>query len=243
MGRLRKLLGISLSALLVAAWMGLLAAPGFAQEAQGEEVFTRVCSSCHGADGAGVPGAFPPLVDNPNLQDAAYVEEVIRNGLAGEIVVNGVTYDSQMPGFGTQLSEPEIGALLDYVQETFAAEAPAEPGEPAEAPAPADEDEGFPWNLIMLGSAQTVVIVGLIFLFGSPALKGELSWWTAYARGLVIFLFFVLATVWLPSWVVGQGPVAGASRWIADVVGTVVWLVPLAIGIVALRWLQKMERI
>ena len=36
-----------------------------ATSAAGAKVFSTNCASCHGAQGTGVPGTFPPLADNP----------------------------------------------------------------------------------------------------------------------------------------------------------------------------------
>jgi mono/diheme cytochrome c family protein len=33
--------------------------------AAGQKIYAANCSACHGANGAGVPGAFPPLAGNP----------------------------------------------------------------------------------------------------------------------------------------------------------------------------------
>ena len=182
-------------------------------------------------------GTFPPLAGNDHVQDAAYVEGVIRNGKEGELVVQGVTYDRQMPAFGDQLSGEEITAVIDFVQNRLGVSGGGEAGEPVE------EGEAFPWNLVMLGSAQTVFVVGAAFLLTSPRKKGELTWWNAYGRAILIFLFFVLATTWLPSWALTQEAVAGAPRLVGDLIGSGLWMVMLAAGIGALIWLQRTERI
>ena len=66
---------------------------------EGAAVYAQICASCHQAGGTGLEGQFPPLVDNDNVDDAAYVESVITNGRQGEIIVNGVTYNGVMPSF------------------------------------------------------------------------------------------------------------------------------------------------
>ncbi len=233
MGNIKLLLKALPIALLLVA---LLAPAAAGQEDQGEEVFGRICSACHGSTGAGLSGTFPPLAGNPNVQDAAYVEGVIRNGRQGELVVAGVTYNGQMPAFGDQLSDDEIAAVIDYVQNRLGVSSSGEP-------APVDEGEAFPWNLVMLGSAQTVFVVGLVFLLTSPRRKKELTWWNAYGRAILIFLFFVLATTWLPSWAMTQEAVAGAPRLVGDLLGSGLWMVMLAAGIGGLIWLQRTERI
>ena len=87
-----------------------------AQEApDGREVYLANCAACHQGNGTGVPGSFPPLADNPNIGDAAYVGTVIREGKTGPIDVNGVTYDGQMPALA-QLTDAEIDAVIAYIQ-------------------------------------------------------------------------------------------------------------------------------
>jgi len=229
---IRTTLGLVLATLLL-VWM---APPASAQEDLGEDVYGRNCVGCHQPDGSGVSGSFPPLAGNANVRDTAYVEGVIRNGQQGELVVDGVTYDGAMPAFG-QLSDEEITAVIDYVQNRLGVSGGGETGEPTE------EGATFPWNLVMLGSAQTVFVVGLVFLLTSPLKKKELTWWNAYGRAVLIFLFFVLATTWLPSWAMTQQIVAGAPRLVGDLIGSGLWMVMLAAGIGALIWLQRTERI
>jgi len=69
------------------------------------------------------------------------------------------------------------------------------------------------------------------------------SWWNAYGWAILIFLFFVIATTWFPSWLMSKQVVATAPSWVSDLVGSGAWFVPLAVGLVGLRWLQKTERI
>ena len=76
-----------------------------AQVAAGKTVYEITCLACHQADGKGLPGAFPPLAGSDYLlgvKDRA-VGVVVR-GLEGEVVVNGVKYNSVMPAM-TQLSD------------------------------------------------------------------------------------------------------------------------------------------
>jgi mono/diheme cytochrome c family protein len=237
MGLKWKLMRTSFGVALIALLIIVLVAPmATAQEDPGEDAYGRICSACHGSTGAGLSGTFPPLAGNSNVQDSAYVEGVIRNGKQGELVVGGVTYNGQMPAFGDQLSDEEIVAVIDFVQNRLGVSSSGEA-------VPVDEGEAFPWNLVMLGSAQTVFVVGLVFLLTSPRKKKELTWWNAYGRAILIFLFFVLATTWLPSWAMTQEAVAGAPRLVGDLIGSGLWMVMLGAGIGALIWLQRTERI
>ncbi len=86
-----------------------------AQSQVGAELFQQHCASCHQATGLGIEGTFPPLVGNPAAADAAYVEDVIRDGLSGPIEVLGVPYDADMPP-AVALTDPgEIADVVQYV--------------------------------------------------------------------------------------------------------------------------------
>ena len=76
---------IQLALVLGAVAVALLLPPtaGAQEGPDGREVYLANCAACHQGNGTGVPGSFPPLVDNPNIGDAAYVETVIREGLSG----------------------------------------------------------------------------------------------------------------------------------------------------------------
>ena len=85
-----------------------------AQIAAGKAVYDVACLACHQADGKGLPGAFPPLAGSDYLLgDKKRAVSVVVRGLQGEIVVNGITYNSVMPAM-TQLSDTEIADSLTY---------------------------------------------------------------------------------------------------------------------------------
>lgn len=105
-------------ALIVGALAAAVLLPstvGAQEGPDGREVYLASCASCHQGTGVGVPGSFPPLLDNPNIQDAAYVGTVIREGKTGPIDVNGVTFDAEMPA-QAQLTDAEIEAVIAYIQ-------------------------------------------------------------------------------------------------------------------------------
>jgi nitrite reductase (NO-forming)/hydroxylamine reductase len=85
-----------------------------AQAKAGETVYQAVCLACHQADGKGLPGAFPPLAGSDYLLgDKDRAIGVVVRGLEGEVVVNGVKYNSVMPAM-TQLTDREIADALTY---------------------------------------------------------------------------------------------------------------------------------
>jgi len=131
--RLISAAGVGLSLVMV-MMIVFLARSAEAQEAgSGQDVYLTNCSGCHQPDGLGVPGSFPPLSGNPDVQDAEYVKTVVTGGLTGPIEILGQTYDGVMPPF-TNLSDADIDAVIAYIQaDVFASgEGPTlEPGDAA----------------------------------------------------------------------------------------------------------------
>ena len=101
----------------------------------GADAYEAACSACHQPGGAGLPGQYPPLRDNPNVDNTEYVATVIHDGLEGPITVNGETYDGVMPPQAT-LSDADTDAVIAYIQSGFAS--PAVPVQDEFA----DEDAG-----------------------------------------------------------------------------------------------------
>lgn len=93
--------------------------PGFEWQELGQSVFTANCASCHGAQGTGIPGAFPPLAGHiPSLLNVEGGHELLANiilyGLVGPIEVNGVSFMSAMPAWA-HLGDAELAAVLNHV--------------------------------------------------------------------------------------------------------------------------------
>jgi mono/diheme cytochrome c family protein len=93
----------------------------------GEEAYAR-CIACHQANGAGVPGAFPPLAGSEWVTGpASRPIAILLHGLQGEISVAGTKYNSMMMAYGTgvPMSDAEIASVLTYVRTNFGNSAPA----------------------------------------------------------------------------------------------------------------------
>jgi len=91
----------------------------------GQKVFSANCSSCHGAAGAGVQGAFPPLAGNPFVTgDKTKVVGVVVNGLHGQITVKGSNYNGQMPAWKGNLSNNDIANVITYIRSAWGNKAP-----------------------------------------------------------------------------------------------------------------------
>ena len=107
-----------------AAEAGGVASPAGDAASDGRAVFAQNCASCHGAEGRGQPGYFPPLAGNPDIAaDRLLPVLVVLHGLSGSIDVAGKTYASSMPPFD-HLSDTEVAAVVDYVQRAWGNVAP-----------------------------------------------------------------------------------------------------------------------
>ncbi|MDO5971702.1 cytochrome c [Flavivirga aquimarina] len=85
---------------------------------RGNEIYTDFCMSCHLPNGEGVENVYPPLAKSDYLIKKR--EESIRGikyGLEGEIVVNGITYNSNMAALG--LSDDEVADVMNYITNSW----------------------------------------------------------------------------------------------------------------------------
>ncbi len=221
--------------------------------AEGRAVYDDFCAGCHQADGSGVSGVFPPLVDNPRVADSAYVAQVILGGLTGEIVVDGVTYSGAMPPFS--LSEEQVAAVTAYIQDGLGAPAPVATTVPGAAPA---SRESIPFPAVLaytaaFGIFAVVVAVVLGAFFVAKRSRGTFTTLQVWLKAGLIFVYFVVATVFIPSMLVEAGFLAqppsvyqdlfSGESWgvIRDLIGTGVWLAALLFGFWALRRAQRQD--
>ena len=87
--------------------------------AKGAELYEKHCANCHQKDGKGLANLFPPLLNSDYLikhQDKLTC--MIRNGIAGELMVNNKNYNLQMPG-NPILTAHEIAILKSFVLQKF----------------------------------------------------------------------------------------------------------------------------
>jgi mono/diheme cytochrome c family protein len=104
--------------------VGLTLLPGCFtnKQHQGERLYVQHCSGCHGEQGQGLGTLIPPLAGSDYLaQHRAQLGCIIRQGLRGPIVVNGVAYNQQMLGVQDtathkHLSPAQITNLLNYLE-------------------------------------------------------------------------------------------------------------------------------
>lgn len=92
----------------------------------GAVIYKNTCSSCHQANGLGVPGAFPPLAGSDWVAgDEQILIALVLHGLMGEISVNGEIYNGVMPPWSATLKDDDIAAVLTYVRSELGNSFPA----------------------------------------------------------------------------------------------------------------------
>lgn len=80
----------------------------------GKELYEQNCANCHQKDGKGLQSLYPPIAGSDYLKDKKKVIYIIKNGLAGEILVNGKKYNQPMPA-NNQLTNLDIAEVVTYI--------------------------------------------------------------------------------------------------------------------------------
>lgn len=89
-----------------------MAGPGIA-------VYNQVCKTCHGTNGKGTPGVYPPLAGSAIAQgDASKPIKIVLHGFNGKIEREGKTYNGIMASW-KQLSDEDIANVLTTVRSSF----------------------------------------------------------------------------------------------------------------------------
>jgi mono/diheme cytochrome c family protein len=87
------------------------------KEPTGLAIYKRTCGTCHQSSGEGIEGVYPPLAKSDFLGDKEKVINQVIRGHAGEMTVNGKTYNNTMPP--QQLNDQEVADVLTYVYSSF----------------------------------------------------------------------------------------------------------------------------
>jgi len=106
---------------LVAAGMLLVTTPGCFSNRQneGEKLYQTHCSSCHGEQGEGLRRLIPPVAASDYVaKHRDQLPCLIRRGVKGPMVVNGILYNQVMPGH-EDLTDSQITNLLNFVQRNW----------------------------------------------------------------------------------------------------------------------------
>jgi mono/diheme cytochrome c family protein len=88
--------------------------------AQGAKVYAERCADCHGKDGNGVPGVYPPLNGNSSVNEPSGINAVRVVLLGG---FPPVTKDNprpySMPPFAQQLNDSDVAAVVTYIRQSW----------------------------------------------------------------------------------------------------------------------------
>ena len=77
------------------------------------------CATCHGQDGLGTPGSFPPLKGQKKIMGTCeHHAGIVIFGLRGPIEVDGKKYTMPMPG-QPGLSDLDVAAVLSFVRTSW----------------------------------------------------------------------------------------------------------------------------
>jgi mono/diheme cytochrome c family protein len=86
---------------------------------EGGILYNTYCASCHQRDGKGDNNRFPPLVNSDWVKgDPERLIEVVLNGLQGEIMVNGKSWNGLMPK-NDHLDDHAVASILTYIRRNF----------------------------------------------------------------------------------------------------------------------------
>ncbi|MCA4894702.1 MAG: cytochrome c [Cytophagales bacterium] len=86
---------------------------------QGEQLYLKNCSNCHQKKGGGLGRLYPPLNKSDYMDQ--HLEDVIclmKNGIEGELLVNGRKYNKEMKGIPS-LTELEIAEIATYIYNSW----------------------------------------------------------------------------------------------------------------------------
>jgi cytochrome c551 len=80
----------------------------------GKNIYEANCANCHQKDGKGLANLYPPIDGADFLKNKEEVICIIKNGVSGEMIVNGKKYNQQMPA-NPQLYDLDIASLTTYI--------------------------------------------------------------------------------------------------------------------------------
>tara|TARA_B100001059_G_scaffold42796_1_gene34589 strand:+ start:12656 stop:12970 length:315 start_codon:yes stop_codon:yes gene_type:complete len=83
---------------------------------KGKAVYDLKCASCHGSGGIGIGEYFPPLANTDYVKESTDEElySIIKRGINGEIIVNGIVYNGVMPPI--DLNDADLRYVVEYIK-------------------------------------------------------------------------------------------------------------------------------
>jgi mono/diheme cytochrome c family protein len=90
----------------------------------GDKLYAQQCASCHGKDGQGVAGVYPPLAGNASVTEPTGINAiriVLLGGFAPSTAAHPRPYS--MPPFAQQLNDADVAAVVSYIRHAWGNEA------------------------------------------------------------------------------------------------------------------------
>ena len=85
----------------------------------GEKLYIQHCGNCHQPDGTGLGALYPPLGTADYLmKDPKATACLVKNGINGEIFVNGIQYNQAMPPH-KDLTNLEIAEIITFISNSW----------------------------------------------------------------------------------------------------------------------------
>jgi len=97
-----------------------------ASHEQGGQLYAQHCADCHGKDGRGVAGVYPPLDGNTSVTEPTginAIRSVLLGGFAPATAGNPQPYS--MPPFAQSLSDQDVAAVVGYIRQSWSNQAGA----------------------------------------------------------------------------------------------------------------------
>jgi len=91
-----------------------------ARLARGERVYAERCADCHGEQGEGVPGMYPPLAGNRAIllePPVNTIRAVLNGGFPPATAGNPQPFG--MPPYATLLSDEDVAAVVSYIRNAW----------------------------------------------------------------------------------------------------------------------------
>ena len=110
-----KVIGLTSMALYISLIVGLYQQKPLDQSIEeGTLIYQDFCLQCHGSEGKGESGVFPPLAQSDYLmENITQSIQGIKYGMRGVMVVNGVVYEGMMAAQG--LDDEDIADVMNYI--------------------------------------------------------------------------------------------------------------------------------
>jgi mono/diheme cytochrome c family protein len=86
----------------------------------GEKIYLERCADCHGRDGNGVAGVYPPLNGNSAMSEPTGINAtrmVLLGGFPPATAGNPRPYS--MPPFAQQLNDSDVALVVSYIRQAW----------------------------------------------------------------------------------------------------------------------------